>query len=658
MYKKILAICLAAIVSMLAASAQYFYYQGVKYYHSGVNECNVVKGSSPSLSGNLEIPQFAVDTESSYGSTSASRVVSIAPMSFENFTELTSVKLPPTVREVGGSAFGECTSLETIELPANLEYFGVYAFENCTSLRSINIPGHMSVLGNGTFNGCTALRKVIYDTDNPLETDAEIFDESVYRTALLMMPEEGLKKAMSMKPWRKFVNRCVYSSTPANVGTTFTWDGLKYKVTSVQKKEVCIIGGTDEPGRYCYLPEQVMYNGENFTVTAIGDRAFADRSQISKVRIPGTVRSFGQEVWKGCRNIMGVTYCTAAPPCAPDNLFDNVVYRCALLTLDCPLEDVEDITPWCRFTSRDFPTVVNLLYSVTSPTTARVDGADLTEPCHVVISEKIMDTRTGNYYDVTEIAAGAFARNINIRSVNIPASITKLGQDAFYGCENLTKIYYNAPALQTYENTGYFGGCGTDKDIIIGENVEYLGPGLFQWTCISEINIPDNVQVIDKNCFNGIINLWNVSLGKGLKAIYDGAFAWTTDRWMFIHVHFSDLEEYNGSPFAGQRIAALMFHEEVESISPNVFNDCNPNYIYCYSTIPPEVGVGALGKVDPEVTGLYVPEGAMEGYSAHLFWGQFLTCMIVLTALKRCGKMAHLSAPGVLTIRSVMMYTT
>ena len=51
----------------------------------------------------------------------------------------------------------------------------------------------------------------------------------------------------------------------------------------------------------------------------------------------------------------------------------------------------------------------------------------------------------GKTYTVTEIAADAFKDNKELTEVTIPGTVTKIGDGAFAGCENLRAIYVFAP---------------------------------------------------------------------------------------------------------------------------------------------------------------------------------------------------------------------
>ena len=80
----------------------------------------------------------------------------------------------------------------------------------------------------------------------------------------------------------------------ATLAQEFTIDGLNYRVTSSENKEVQVISG--EIREEIIIPETVKNEEVTYTVTSIGDYAFSGRTSTPYTRkyvIPGTVKSIG-----------------------------------------------------------------------------------------------------------------------------------------------------------------------------------------------------------------------------------------------------------------------------------------------------------------------------------------------------------------------------
>ena len=87
-------------------------------------------------------------------------VISIGKKAFFSKTELVSVKLPHTMKEIGDEAFRGCTCLEKIELNEGLETIGNYAFYLC-GFTAVNIPSTLVSCSSG-FNGCSSLEMAVF----------------------------------------------------------------------------------------------------------------------------------------------------------------------------------------------------------------------------------------------------------------------------------------------------------------------------------------------------------------------------------------------------------------------------------------------------------------------------------------------------------------
>jgi len=86
-------------------------------------------------------------------------VTTISLYAFSGCKDVTSVKLPLSLKIIYGGAFARCTSLSSIKIPANVERISKSAFQGCVSLTSINIPDKASV-ANGAFNGCDGIVEI------------------------------------------------------------------------------------------------------------------------------------------------------------------------------------------------------------------------------------------------------------------------------------------------------------------------------------------------------------------------------------------------------------------------------------------------------------------------------------------------------------------
>jgi hypothetical protein len=75
-------------------------------------------------------------------------------------TNLITVKIPDSVREIGWNCFSECTGLVSIKIPYGVTSIEDNTFDNCMSLVSITIPDSVTSIGSKAFNECISLKEV------------------------------------------------------------------------------------------------------------------------------------------------------------------------------------------------------------------------------------------------------------------------------------------------------------------------------------------------------------------------------------------------------------------------------------------------------------------------------------------------------------------
>lgn len=120
-----------------------------------------------------------------------------------------------------------------------------------------------------------------------------------------------------------------------------------------------------------------------------------------------------------------------------------------------------------------------------------------TLPNYVIIPEKIR--HNGKTYTVVSIGIDAFFRE-DFSKLDMPSTITSIGDEAFVMCDNLTSI--SIPEGVTSIGDRAFGGCGN----------------------LTSISIPNGVISIEEATFVGCSSLTSVTIPNSVKMIKDDAF--------------------------------------------------------------------------------------------------------------------------------------
>lgn len=124
--------------------------------------------------------------------------------------------------------------------------------------------------------------------------------------------------------------------------------------------------------------------------------------------------------------------------------------------------------------------------------------------------------------NVTKIGNDAFF-NRQCTIVNLPNTITTIGDSAFYMCKYLEEI--NIPDNVITIEGGAFASCKKLRQINIPNSVETIGEFAFAYCeSLTSIDIPDKVTIISEHLFLDCKNLKNVNCMGKIKEIGLQAF--------------------------------------------------------------------------------------------------------------------------------------
>ena len=423
-------------------------------------------------------------------------VAIIDSFAFFECTGLTTITIPASVNRIVNSAFFLCSSLTEINVaPSNLDFSslegvlfdkdcidlvlyprgrqGAYsvpdgtifisdsAFSGCLGLTSVTIPDDVYSISTGSFWDCSNLTSVTFES-----ATAPFFGTNSFNTGTeLNVSTPGWDPTEAMAGAIGNNGTTVIWANPQQVpvGTTFDYDGLRYKITETGLE---LTGYVTKPTGDLVIPETVPYKDGNFKVTSIGDSAFYSCTELTSVTIPENVTSIGRQAFYNCYSLGSVTfegtvdsfgesafqYCSIlsqfiflgdAPTQVGTNAFatNALVYELQTPTyVDTPGWDPFDILTGGKV-------LMNTRIIWSNPPTFECDGlyylaisdteAELYYPPEgtysgdVTVPQTVMDAE-GNQYSVTGIGNYAFYEAENITSIVLPPTIDKLGYCAFY----------------------------------------------------------------------------------------------------------------------------------------------------------------------------------------------------------------------------------
>ena len=126
-------------------------------------------------------------------------------------------------------------------------------------------------------------------------------------------------------------------------------------------------------------------------------------------------------------------------------------------------------------------------------------------------------------FQVVGIDNNAFGMCVDLTSVEIPETVTIIGQSAFSNCHNLASI--TIPSGVSIIEASAFSACYRLTSITIPSGVSIISAGAFHYcTSLTSIAIPDGVTSIERYAFADCTGLTSVTIGKSVQTMGDYAF--------------------------------------------------------------------------------------------------------------------------------------
>jgi len=142
----------------------------------------------------------------------------------------------------------------------------------------------------------------------------------------------------------------------------------------------------------------------------------------------------------------------------------------------------------------------------------------------------------GNTYPVIAIGDHAFYECTGLTSLTIPNSISSMGTRAFFGCNNIDLVNYNAvncsyssldrPCNICCDSVPFGAFIGCHASVVIGNSVQVIPSYLF-FNCdnIMSVTISNSVTSIGKAAFYGCSGLTSLTIPNSVTSIGAWAFS-------------------------------------------------------------------------------------------------------------------------------------
>ena len=226
--------------------------------------------------------------------------------------------------------------------------------------------------------------------------------------------------------------------------------------------------------------------------------------------------------------------------------------------------------------------------------------------------------------NLSSIGDWAFASCSGLTSVDLPSSITKMGELVFHNCENLSSV--KLPSEITAISKEAFGGCISLKNIELPAGITSIDEYAF-YGCsnLQNINLPSGITTIGFGAFWNCSNLTNVILPSALTSIGNIAFVNCSN---LANVTLSsNITSIGSSAFSGcKSLKNLTISKDVTSIKDIRFNNDSEELelesVYVAWENPIEAG-SFFDRIKISNCTLYVPQGTKEAYANADVWKDF-----------------------------------
>ena len=471
-------------------------------------------------------------------------VTSIGDEAFKNNTSMVSVSIPDSVKSIGDSAFYGCTSLLGVVIPDSVEKTGRCAFQKCSKLASAYLPVNeeLTVINTGTFYECMSLKEIIVP-DNIVKIEFDAF-YNCRNLKNIDLSKNLITVGYNVFGNCKSISKIEIPKSLKNFDSTWgSGTNTKYGV----------FGGCSN------LKTVKFEEGSTIVCPAL----FMGCDGIEEIELPDTITKIGNSAFKSCKNLNKVIISESVTE------IDNQAFaECSGLT------DVEMQEGLNKICSRAFYKCGKIT-SINIPDSVETIEFEAFYQCDKLENIKLSE-------NLTIVGYGVFGDCISIGKIEIPRTLkgfntswgssTNTSYGVFGGCSNLKTVKFEEGS--TVVCAALFMGCDGIEKIELPNTITEIGDSSFR-NCknLVKITMNNGIDILEDFVFKGCSSLTTIDIPNTVKAIGSSSFQGCTS---LTEVHLSDiLKEIPASTFSGcKKLTTINFPSTLTTIGDSAFSGC------------------------------------------------------------------------------------
>ena len=496
--------------------------------------------------------------------------------------------IPNSVTIIVEGAFYGCYGFTgSLTIPNFATSIGDYAFSDCYGFTgTLTIPSSVTSIGGYAFYNCSGITEVVYNATNCADINYDWSSPFTGCGSSLVIGENVERiPAYMFQDCSVFTGSLTIPNSVTIIGDWAFSSCYGFTGSLTIPNSVTTIGNGAFSGCFGFTGCLTIPN----SVITIGDYAFSDCQVTGSLTIPNSVTTIGDEAFSDCYGFTGSLIIPSSVTLIGNSAFNRcsgfseVVFNaanCADVNGSSPFsgcrgslvigENVERIPAYMFSECSSFIGGLNIPNSVTTIGNGAFSGCyGFTDALTIPSSVKTI----GN-----EAFSGCYGFT---DALTIPSSVKTIGNKAFYECSGFTEVVFNAANCADVSDdysSSPFSGCG--GSLVIGENVERIPAYMFNECSgfTGSLTILNSVTIIGDGAFNGCFGFTgSLIIPSSVTTIGYKAFHECSgfSEVVFNATNCADVsDDYSSSPFSGCG-GSLFIGENVERIPAYIFRGCS-----------------------------------------------------------------------------------